>query len=162
MSYDHGLVERVRDALARAGMRGYRERSLFGGWGFLEGKSVFAVAWDEGFVVKMAPDEYQAALQFIGVTPFAPMGERAMTTWVVVNDEGTADDNDLVEWVERALRGVRAAPLKRSSRAVVAKKPAAKRPVPKGDATRAAKKRRVTERVASSRKPAGSRRKKQR
>jgi TfoX/Sxy family transcriptional regulator of competence genes len=110
MAYDRGLVERVRDTLARSGMGGVRERSLFGGWGFLEGKSVFAVAWDEGFVVKMAPDEYVAALALSGVTPFSPMGERAMTTWVVVNDEGTADDDDLREWVERGLRGVRPRP----------------------------------------------------
>jgi TfoX/Sxy family transcriptional regulator of competence genes len=115
MSYDHGLVERVRDALTRAGVRGFRERSLFGGWGFLEGKSVFAVAWDRGFVVKMAPDEYQAALHLFGVTPFSPMGENSMSTWVVANDEATADDDDLVEWVQRGLRGVRATPLKRPS-----------------------------------------------
>ena len=115
MAYDHGLVERVRDALARIGVRSFRERSLFGGWGFLEGKSVFAVAWDRGFVVKMAPDEYQAALRMSGVTPFSPMGESAMTTWVVVSDEATADDDDLAEWVQRGLRGVRSAPAKRST-----------------------------------------------
>ena len=113
MAYDHGLVERVRDALTRSAARGYRERSLFGGWGFLEGKSVFAVAWDRGLVVKMAPDEYKEALRMPGVTPFSPMGERAMSTWVVVSDEGTADDDDLVAWVQRGLRGVRSVPMKR-------------------------------------------------
>jgi TfoX/Sxy family transcriptional regulator of competence genes len=107
-------------------MRGYRERSLFGGWGFIEGKSVFAVAWDRGFVVKMAPDEYLGALKMPGVVPFSPMGENSMTTWVVVNDEATADDNDLLEWVERALRGVRSVPLKRMK----AKRPAKRAPKP--------------------------------
>jgi len=138
VSYDHGLVERVRDALTRSGARGFRERSLFGGWGFLEGKSVFAVAWDRGFVVKMAPDEYKAALQIPGVTPFSPMGENAMTTWVVVNDEATADDDDLVTWVERALRGVRAVPLKRSAaKRSVAKRAGGKPGAPKKPASKA-------------------------
>lgn len=110
MAYDAGLVERLRDAIARAGERGARERGVFGGRGFLIGKSTFIIAWGDGIIAKVAPDEYAAALAMPGITPFAPDGERPMGTWVVVAADVVADDPELLEWVERALRGVRAAP----------------------------------------------------
>jgi hypothetical protein len=110
MTYDAGLVERLRDAIERAGERGARERGVFGGRGFLLGKSTFIIAWGDGIIAKMAPDEYALSLEIPGVTPFAPGGERPMGTWVVVAPDVVADDPELVEWVERALRGVRAAP----------------------------------------------------
>jgi TfoX/Sxy family transcriptional regulator of competence genes len=114
MSYDHGLVERLRDAIARVGERGVRDKNVFGGRGFLTGRSAFVIAADEGLIVKITPDEHDAVLAMRGVTPFAPMGERPMSTWVVADDDATADDDDLTEWVRRGLRGVRAAPAKKS------------------------------------------------
>ncbi|MFN8583641.1 MAG: TfoX/Sxy family protein, partial [Gemmatimonadaceae bacterium] len=82
MAYDHGLVERMRDVLARLSLRHVREKHVFGGWGFMDGRSLFAVAGDEGLILKVAPTEYADVLRLPGVVPFAPMGERAMTTWV--------------------------------------------------------------------------------
>ena len=110
MSFDAGLVERVRDALHRLGEQGVREKNVFGGRGFLVGTSTFVIVWGDGLLVKAAPGEYTSTLAMPGVTPFAPNGERPMSTWVVVSDEAVADDPDLAEWVARALRGVRAAP----------------------------------------------------
>lgn len=110
MAYDAGLVERLRDAVLRAGERGARERGVFGGRGFLIGKSTFLIAYGESLLVKTAPDEYAALLAMPGITPFAPGGERPMGTWLVVPEEAMADDPELLEWVERGLRGVRAAP----------------------------------------------------
>ena len=107
LSYDHGLVERISDALAQAGERGARQKNVFGGRGFLLGKSTFVIAWGEGLIVKTPPGEYQASLGEPGVTPFAPGGEKAMSTWVVVASDSIADDPELVEWVRRGLRSVR-------------------------------------------------------
>jgi TfoX/Sxy family transcriptional regulator of competence genes len=126
MPYDHGLVERLRDAIARVGERGVRDKNVFGGRGFLAGRSAFVIAADEGLIVKIAPDEYDATLALRGVTPFAPMGERPMSTWVVADDDATADDEDLTEWVRRGLRGVRATPA-RKPRAKAAKRGASKK-----------------------------------
>lgn len=106
MAYDEGLVERVRDALARLGLRGLREKNVFGGWGFLSGKRTFVIAWDDGLLVKCPPDEYAPALATPGVTPFAPDGERPMSTWVVVAGDTIADDPELDEWVGRGWRGL--------------------------------------------------------
>ena len=111
MGYDRGLVERIRDLLGRLAVRSSREKNVFGGWGFLEGRSLFAIAADEGLLVKVTREEYTAALALPGITPFAPMGDRPMSNWVVANDDATADDQELVDWLERGLRAVRAKPV---------------------------------------------------
>lgn len=110
MPFDPGLVERIRDALDRLGERGMRERGVFSGRGFLEGKRTFVIAWDDSIIARMPPEEYEAALQRAGVIAFAPDGERPMGTWVVVSADAVADDPEMAEWVALALRGVRSAP----------------------------------------------------
>ena len=109
MTYDAGLVARIEDLLAAAGIRGARQKNVFGGRGFLLGKSTFAIAWSNGLIVKMAPAEYEAALGEPNVTPFAPDEEKPMSTWVVVGEDAIADDPELVEWLRRGARGVTAA-----------------------------------------------------
>ena len=110
MPFDPGLVERVRDALARLGERGSRERRVFSGYGFLQGKNTFVIVWSDGIIAKMTPEAYPGALRRPGVTPFAPDGERPMGTWVYVREDVVADDPELAEWVAMGLQGVRVAP----------------------------------------------------
>jgi hypothetical protein len=74
MAYDPGLVERLRDALARLGERGSRERGVFGGWGFLQGKSTFVIAYGDEIIAKMPPDGYAAAMASAETTTQLPMG----------------------------------------------------------------------------------------
>jgi len=107
VSYDRGLAERVADVLARMNVRGVRQKNVFGGRGFLAGKSAFAIVWDDGLIVKCPPAEYQAALATPHVEPFAPDGEKPMSTWVVVAGDALADDPQLEEWLERGRRAVR-------------------------------------------------------
>ena len=106
MAYDPGLVARIADALVGLGRRGMRQKNVFGGRGFLSGKSTFVIAWGDGMIVKCPPDEYQAALAEPGTTPFAPDGERPMGTWIVVAPDAIADDPELAEWVARGLRAI--------------------------------------------------------
>ena len=107
MSYDAGLVARIADLLPAAGVRGARQKNVFGGRGFLLGKSTFVIAWEEGLIVKVPRAEYDAALASRGVTPFAPDGEKSMSTWVVVDPDVIADDPELTEWIQRGARAVR-------------------------------------------------------
>lgn len=109
MSYDTGLVERVADLLqtlpgGRAA--GARQKSMFGGYGFMIGRTTFVIVWGDGLIVKTARDEYAVVLAEPGVTPFAPGGERPMGTWVVVAAERVADDPELLEWIARGLAGI--------------------------------------------------------
>jgi TfoX/Sxy family transcriptional regulator of competence genes len=107
MPFDPGLASRVDDALHSLGERGARQKNVFGGRGFLSGKSTFVIVWDDGLIVKVPPSEYPAALSEPGVTPFAPDGERPMSTWVVVASESVADDPELQAWISRGLRAIR-------------------------------------------------------
>ena len=108
MAYDPGLVARIADLLPRAGAAGARQKNVFGGRGFLLGRSTFAIAWEDGLIVKAPRAEYGAALAEPGTTPFQPDGERPMGTWVVVAADAIADDPELLEWLARGVRGVRA------------------------------------------------------
>ena len=107
MPYDAGLAARMADTLASLGERGIRQKNVFGGRGFLVGKHTFAIAWEDGLLVKCPAGEYAAALAEPGVTPFAPDGEKPMSTWLVVSSDAVADDPELGEWLRRALRAVR-------------------------------------------------------
>jgi TfoX/Sxy family transcriptional regulator of competence genes len=107
MPFDAGLAARMADCLATIGEKRIRQKNVFGGRGFLVGKTTFAIAWDDGLIVKTPPTEYKAALEESHVTPFAPDGEKSMSTWVVVANEAVADDPELIEWLRRGLRAVR-------------------------------------------------------
>jgi len=107
VAWDAGLVERVADVLARIGERGTRQKNVFGGRGFMSGKSAFVIVWDDSLIVKTTPKDYAGLLHHPGVVPFAPDGEKPMTTWVVVDAEVIADDPELEEWVRRGLEAVR-------------------------------------------------------
>jgi TfoX/Sxy family transcriptional regulator of competence genes len=107
MSYDPGLAARIADTLLGMGERGVRQKNVFGGRGFLVGKSTFAIAWDEGLIVKTHADDYHTLIQEPGVTPFAPDGEKPMSTWLVVAADAIADDPELAEWLRRGLSAVR-------------------------------------------------------
>src|SRR3712207_168303 len=107
MSYDHGLAARMADTLAALGERGIRQKNVFGGRGFLVGKHTFAIAWDDGLIVKCPTEEDDEALAEPGVAPYAPDGEKPMSTWLVVAAEAVADDPELALWLRRGLRAVR-------------------------------------------------------
>jgi TfoX/Sxy family transcriptional regulator of competence genes len=107
MAWDAGLVARVEDALEQLGERGVRQKNVFGGRGFLRGKTTFVIVWDDGLLVKTRREEYDRLLAEPGVTPFAPDGEHSMSTWVVVAADAIADDPELVEWVRRGTAGIR-------------------------------------------------------
>jgi TfoX/Sxy family transcriptional regulator of competence genes len=107
MPPDQGLVARVADALEAMGERTVRQKNVFSGRGFLIGKKTFAIVWNDSLLVKTPVSEYEALRGEAGVSPFAPGGERAMSTWLVVEAELIADDPELSEWLRRALRGIR-------------------------------------------------------
>lgn len=106
MPADAALVARVASALGSAGVAA-RQKGVFGGRGFLLGRSTFVIAWGDALIVKCPAAEYAAALAEPDVTPFAPDGGRPMSTWVVVAADALADDPQLADWVQRGVRAVR-------------------------------------------------------
>jgi len=106
MPYDPGLTERVAGAFASIGHAHARQKNVFGGRGFMLGKSAAVIVWGDGLLVKTPPNEYDAALREPGVVPFAPDSERPMSTWVVVPADAVADDPQLEDWIRRGCRAL--------------------------------------------------------
>lgn len=103
MAYDAGLVARIADALEHLSAEGIRQKNVFGGRGFLVGKSTFAVAWENELIVKTPPQEYKTLLERPGVAPFSPDGEVPMSTWLVVPADAIAEEPELTDWLRRGL-----------------------------------------------------------
>jgi hypothetical protein len=100
MAYDEGLATRVRDVIGP--VREIAEKRMFGGLAFLlNGNMACGVHRDE-LIVRIAPDETDAALREPGVRLFDITG-RPMKGWILVGEEGVAQDADLKAWVDRGV-----------------------------------------------------------
>jgi TfoX/Sxy family transcriptional regulator of competence genes len=99
MAYDEGLAERVRGALAAR--PGVTERKMFGGLGFmLGGNMAVAVMSTGGLIVRIDPEDMEAAFSEPGAGPFGREGAKPMTGFVQVDDDALQDDADLARWVD--------------------------------------------------------------
>lgn len=106
MSYDEGLLARCLDVLRTGKVGAVRHKNVFGMRGLLRNHTMFAAVGEAGMIVKLLPAEYDRALIRPGVTPFAPGGQK-LGTWVELPFEEVADDPELREWLEAALRAIR-------------------------------------------------------
>ena len=97
MAYDEQLAARVREVLeARPGLS---ERKMFGGIAFmLEGNMAIGIV-GEDLMVRLEPDEAQRALAEPHARPMDFTG-RPPKNMVFVGPAGTAEDADLLSWVE--------------------------------------------------------------
>jgi hypothetical protein len=109
MSYDESLAARVR--LMLPPKSGFVEKKMFGGLGFLLHGNMCVGVWKEFLIVRVGPDAYDDALAKRFVNEFDITG-RAMKGWVMVEPEGTDTDDELSEWVQKAITFVRGLPKK--------------------------------------------------
>src|SRR5262245_15232238 len=109
MAFSEELAERIRRGLARK--KGVEEKKLFGGIAFLLHGNVVVGVWKDSLIVRLGPEGGDEALLEPHVREFDITG-RAMNGWVVVAPEGVEDDNQLTDWIERAVKFVRALPAK--------------------------------------------------
>src|SRR5258706_297265 len=103
MAFDATLAERIRDCLARR--KGIEEKTLFGCACFLRGGNVFVGAWGSSLIVRVGPDGYEDARLEPHVGEFDITG-RPMKGWVRVGPGGVEDNEQLNDWIRRALRFV--------------------------------------------------------
>lgn len=99
MAYDEQLAARVRELIkARPGVV---ERRMFGGLGWMIGGNMaVGVMRDDQLVVRIEPEESEAALREPYVHRFRRQGRKAMTGWVLVEPEGVEDAAALERWVD--------------------------------------------------------------
>ena len=109
MAFIASLAARIRDALARR--RNIEEKKMFGGVGFLLNRNMLVGVWKDSLIVRLGPDEGEVALLEPHVREFDITG-KAMKGWAMVEPEGVEDDQQLKDWIQRAIKFVGKLPKK--------------------------------------------------
>jgi hypothetical protein len=81
MAFDVALAARIRTALARK--KGIEEKKMFGGLGFLLNGNMLVGVWKNSMIVRLGPNEGEAALLEPHVGEFDITG-RPMQGWVML------------------------------------------------------------------------------
>jgi TfoX/Sxy family transcriptional regulator of competence genes len=109
MAFDETLAARIRDALARR--RNVEEKKMFGCICFFINGNALVGVWKDRLIARLGPDEGEAALRESHVQAFDITG-RPMRNWVAVEPKGVESDDQLKDWIERALKFVEKLPAK--------------------------------------------------
>ena len=103
MAFDETLAARIRTALGRK--RGIEEKTLFGCFCLLLNGNVLVGVWKDSLIVRLGDEEGQFAMLEPHIKPFDITG-KAMKGWVMVTPDGIKDDDQLKEWIKRAVKFV--------------------------------------------------------
>ena len=109
MAFSEALAERIRQRLARR--KNVEEKKMFGGVGFLFNGNMLVGVWKDSLIVRLGSDEGDEALKEPNVKEFDITG-RAMKGWVLVAAEVVEDDDQLNDWIQRAVTFVAQLPAK--------------------------------------------------
>jgi TfoX/Sxy family transcriptional regulator of competence genes len=109
MPYDAGLAQRVREVLEEEPE--FDEKKMFGGICFLLfGNMVCGIIRDE-LLVRVGAANYNEALKMPHTKKFDLTG-KALKGWVMVVSEALDSDEELSDWVQKAVNFVRTLPPK--------------------------------------------------
>ena len=98
MSYDEGMAQRLREALAhRADVA---EKRMFGGIAFMLSGNMCCGVVDDTLMARVGPEQYQEALALPHAREMDFTG-RPMRGFVFVGAEGLESDEELTGWVRR-------------------------------------------------------------
>jgi hypothetical protein len=110
MAYDEQFAARIRKVLGRR--KGFAAKQMFGGIAFLlNGNMCVGIHKDE-LIVRLDPDETDAALAKPHTRIFDLTG-RPMKGWILVAPKGIATDAQLAKWIAVAAAYAGALPAKR-------------------------------------------------
>ena len=110
MAYDTELADRIRFLIGTG--PGVTEKKMFGGLAFLVGGNMTISASGQGGVL-VRVDPADSALIATANATVAVMGGRTMQGWLRVSSEDLETDEELTEWVNRAVAYARSLPSKR-------------------------------------------------
>ena len=112
MAFDQALAERTRATLIAAGRAEATEKKMFGGLAFLIGGNMCCGVRGEDLLVRVGPEGGPSALAEPAARPFE-MGQRGPSAgFILVGPDGTATDDALAVWVNRAMAFVVTLPAK--------------------------------------------------
>ncbi len=101
MAYDEGLAQRIRETLE--GRHSLAEKRMFGGIGFMLQGNVCCGVIKDDLIVRIDPNDYEAALAKAHTRPFDFTG-RPMKGWAFIAPPGYQSDEALEDWVDRDVR----------------------------------------------------------
>lgn len=106
---DKALVERIRPHFKRR--KGYSERKMFGGVCFTIDGNMCVGPWKGSLIVRLAKDRHEETQSEPHVKPMDITG-KVMSGWARVEPAGIESDDDLKEWIQRAVKFARSLPPK--------------------------------------------------
>jgi hypothetical protein len=109
MACSESLAARIRQALK--GRRGFTEKKMFGGIGFLLHGNMCVGIWQTSLIVRLGPELAASALKEPNVVEFDITG-RPMKGWIMVEAEGIDMDDQLNGWIDWAVEFVETLPKK--------------------------------------------------
>jgi hypothetical protein len=99
MAYDERLADRIRELMAAR--PDAVERKMFGGVGWMIGGNMaVGVMRETELVVRIEPEETDAALGEPHVHEFGRPGRKPMKGFILVEPEGVEGDAELARWVD--------------------------------------------------------------
>jgi TfoX/Sxy family transcriptional regulator of competence genes len=110
MAFNEALAERIRQRLARR--KNVEEKQMFGGIGFLINGNLLVGVRKDSLLVRVGPEQSDEALQEAHVSEFKITGRGTMKGWVLVALEGAQNDDQLSDWMQRAIKFVGLLPAK--------------------------------------------------
>ena len=109
MAFDEQLAERIRGSLGRR--KGLAEKRMFGGIAFLLNGNMCVGIHKSALIVRLAPEETDAALKQPHTRRFDLTG-RPMKGWILVEPEGLKTDTKLGKWIQVASKYAGSLPAK--------------------------------------------------
>lgn len=109
MAFDERLAERIRGSLGRR--KGLAEKKMFGGIAFLLNGNMCVGIHKSALIVRLAPEDTEAALTQPHTKPFDLTG-RPMKGWIVVEPAGLKTEAKLSKWIQVAAQYANALPAK--------------------------------------------------
>lgn len=109
MSYDEGLVQRIREVMDD--VTEPIEKKMFGGVCFLVGGNMACGVLRDFLIVRVGSGQYEQSLKAPGAGVFDITG-KVMKGWVMVDESGYAEDEDLRQWVEKGVAFAQSLPPK--------------------------------------------------
>src|SRR5262245_13633370 len=109
MAFDEALAARIRKRVEKR--KGFAEKKMFGGIAFLLSGNMCCGVSKTEMIVRLAPEDTEAALTEPHVRIFDMTG-RPMKGWLLVDAKGLARDASLEKWIERSVKYAAALPPK--------------------------------------------------
>ena len=109
MSYDEGLAERIRTAMASVVDRPVAEKKMFGGIAFMLDDKMCVGVVKEDLMVRVGPLRHESALKERGARVM-DFNHRPAVGFLFVGPEGYESEKDLTKWLGWSIEYVDSVP----------------------------------------------------